>query len=220
MKRELKTHRARKPVQKTVKCFPLDRAGRTDCCGYRRRYGTQFASLTVTLSTASSQPVAVSYGTANGSAAAESDYQSTSGSVTFDAGETTKTISVLVNGDGAGEPNETFLVNLGLAEGSAVIADGQGVGTIVDDEPRVSINDVSKNEGNSGTTQFVFTISLSPASDAAVSLNFATANSSAKSVEDYDARSGLLAFNAGETSKTIALPSRATGRGRGTKCST
>jgi hypothetical protein len=125
--------------------------------------------------------------------------------VTFDAGQTTKTISVLVNG--AGEPNETFLVNLGQAVpvGSAVIADGQGVGTIVADEPRVNINSVSKNEGNSGTTQFVFTVSLSPASNAAVSLNFATANGSAKSVDDYDARAGVLAFNAGETSKTVAV---------------
>lgn len=74
------------------------------------------------------------------------------------------------------------------------------------DEPveRVSINSVSKNEGQSGTTPFVFTVSLSPASDAAVSLNFATADGSAKSVEDYDATSGALAFAAGQTSKTVA----------------
>jgi probable HAF family extracellular repeat protein len=167
--------------------------------------GTRSTSFTVTLSTASSQPVTVSYSTANGSAAAGSDYQSASGTVTFDAGQTTKTISVLVNGDRAGESNETFLVNLGQAVGGAAIADGQGVGTIVDDEPRISVNDVSQNEGNSGTRQFVFTVSLSPASDVAVSLDFATANGSAKAVEDYDARSGVLAFNAGETSKTIAV---------------
>ena len=167
--------------------------------------GTRSASFTVTLSAASSQPVTVSYSTANGSAAAGSDHQSASGSVTFDAGQTTQTISVLVNGDRAGEPNETFLVNLGEAVGGAVIADAQGVGTIVDDEPRVGINDVSKNEGNSGTTPFVFTVSLSPASDAPVSLNFATANGSAKSGEDYDAKSGSLAFAAGETSKAISI---------------
>ena len=127
--------------------------------------GTRSANLTVTLSPASSQPVTVSYSTANGSAAAGSDYQSASGTVTFDAGQTTKTISVLVNGDRAGELNETFMVNLGLAAGNAVLGDAQGVGTIVDDEPRVSINSVTKNEGNSGTTQFVFTVSLSSASE-------------------------------------------------------
>jgi chitinase len=149
--------------------------------------------------------VTVSYSTANGSAAAGSDYESASGTMTFAAGETSKSISVLVNGDRAGELNETFTVNLGLVAGSAVIADAQGVGTIVDDEPRVGIDSVSKNEGNSGTTQFTFTVSLSTASDAAVSLNFATANGSAKSGEDYDSKSGSLSFAAGQTSKTVAV---------------
>jgi chitinase len=167
--------------------------------------GTRSASLTVTLSAAASQPVTVAYSTANGTATAGSDYQDTSGILTFDAGQTARTISVPVNGDRDGEPNETFLVNLGAADG-AVIADGQGVGTVIDDEPRVSINDVSKYEGSSGSTQFVFTVSLSPASDLAVGLNFATANGTAKSGEDYEARSGILAFSAGATSRTIAVP--------------
>ena len=167
--------------------------------------GTRSASFNVTLSTAASQAVTVSYSTANGSASAGSDYQSASGAVTFGAGQTTATISVVVNGDRAGEPNETFTVNLGQVTGSAVIADGQAVGTIVDDEPRVTVNDVSRNEGQSGTTAFVFTVSLSPSAGAAVSLSFATANGSARSGEDYTARSGSLTFNAGETTKTITV---------------
>ena len=125
--------------------------------------------------------------------------------MTFDAGQTTRTISVLVNGDRAGELDETFTVSIGQATGGAVVGDGLGVGTIVDDEPRVNINSVTKNEGHSGTTPFVFTVSLSSASSAAVSLNFATENGSAKSGEDYDAKSGSLAFAAGETSKTVTV---------------
>ena len=116
--------------------------------------GTQSANLTVTLSTASSQPVTLSYSTADGTATAGSDYQSASGTVTFDAGQMSKTIPVLVNGDRAGELNETFKVNIGQASGDAVLGDSQGTGTTVDDEPRVGINSVTKNEGNSGTTQF------------------------------------------------------------------
>ena len=100
------------------------------------------------------------------------------------------------------------MVNLSLAEG-AVIGDGQGTGTILDDESRITISDVSKNEGQSGTTKFVFSVSVSPASAVAVSVTFATADGSARSVEDYDARSGTLAFNAGETSKTVAVTVRA-----------
>ena len=43
---------------------------------------------------------------------------------------------MLVNGDRLAEPNETFVVNLSSPT-NATIADGQGVGTIVDDEPRI-----------------------------------------------------------------------------------
>ena len=50
-----------------------------------------------------------------------------------------------MNGDRLGEPNETFVVNLSSPT-NATIADGQGIGTILDDEPRISINDVTKAE--------------------------------------------------------------------------
>ena len=97
-----------------------------------------------------------------------------SGTLTFEAGETARTIDVVVNGDRTGEPNDTFLVNLGLAAGGAIVADTQGVGTVVDDEPRVASNSVTRGEGNSGLAPLTFTVSLSAASTAAVSLNFAT----------------------------------------------
>jgi probable HAF family extracellular repeat protein len=167
--------------------------------------GTTSANLTVTLSAATSQPVSVSYTTANGSAVAGSDYQPASGTVTFAVGETSKTIAVLVNGDRTGEPNETFPVNVGMSGPGAVVGDAQGMVTIVDDEPRMNVTSVTKNEGNSGRTPFTFTVTLSPASSAAVTVNFATADGSAKAAEDYEARTGSLTFNAGETSKTVTV---------------
>jgi len=167
--------------------------------------GTRAVTFTATLSNSSSLPVTVSYGTVNGSAVAGNDYQATSGSVTFDPGQTSKTISVLVNGERVGEPNETFVVSLSLVSGNAIIADGQAVGTIQDDEPRITINDVSKNEGQNNTTPFAFSVTISPTSDVAVNLAFATADGSAKSVDDYQVTSGSLTFNPGETSKTITV---------------
>ena len=53
---------------------------------------------------------------------------------------------MLVIGDRVAEPTETFVVNLTGAT-NAILADGQGAGTILDDEPRVSISDVAKYEG-------------------------------------------------------------------------
>jgi hypothetical protein len=80
--------------------------------------------------------VTVNFATANGAkfgATAPSDYLATSGTLTFNPGETTKTIDVTVNGDTVPEPNETFNVNLSGASGAS-IADGSGLGTVLNDD--------------------------------------------------------------------------------------
>ena len=101
--------------------------------------GTINAVFTVALSSASAQTITVNYSTVNGTAAAGSDYVAQSGTVTFSAGQTTKTIAVLVMGDTVVEPNETFFVNLTSAS-NAVIADGQGAGTIINHVPGILDN--------------------------------------------------------------------------------
>jgi Calx-beta domain/FG-GAP-like repeat/FG-GAP repeat len=167
--------------------------------------GTVAAVFTVTRSGPSDQITTVNYNTANGTASAGSDYAAASGTVTFNPGETSKTISVLVNGDRLGEANETFSVNLSQAT-NGFMADGQGVGTIVDDEPRISISDVSKLEGKNGKTSFVFTVTLSAAYDQAVTMSYRTADGTAKTSDnDYVAKIGTLTFAPGETTKTITI---------------
>lgn len=90
--------------------------------------------LTVTKSGVTSTSYSVNYATANGSAAAGSDYTSTSGTLTFSAGDATKTITVATIDDTTVESSETVLVNLSGATGGATISDGQGVGTINDND--------------------------------------------------------------------------------------
>jgi hypothetical protein len=70
--------------------------------------GTVNATFTVTLSTASTQTIRVDFATAEGTATAPPDYQANSGTLTFNPGDLTKTLTVLVNGDTMDEPNETF----------------------------------------------------------------------------------------------------------------
>jgi hypothetical protein len=88
--------------------------------------GTHAITFTVSASAASSQPITVAYGTAT----TGNDYQAASGTLTIPAGRTTGTITVLVNGDGLTEPNETISINL-TSPNKATIADGHGVGIIV-----------------------------------------------------------------------------------------
>jgi hypothetical protein len=183
----------------------------TNAMGMEGNTGTTPFTFTVTLSAAYDAPVTVNFATSDDTATvAGGDYQATSGTLTIPAGQTSGTITVLVNGDRLGEVVsswggiERFYVK--LTSPNAFTAGAQGVGTIVDDEPRISINNVTRNEGNAGTTLFVFTVTLSVAYDVPVTINFATVNGAAKtSNNDYVSTSGTLTFAPGETTKTITV---------------
>jgi hypothetical protein len=168
--------------------------------------GTTSAVFTVRLSSAYDAPVSVTYATSDGSATtAGGDYQAKSDSVTFAAGQTSQTITVLVNGDRLGEYDEYFYVNLTGANG-ALIVNGTGYGTIVDDEPRVSIGSATVTEGNTGTTAMTFTVALSVAYDQPVTVTYATSDGSATTAGgDYQAKSDSVTFAVGQTSQTITV---------------
>ncbi|BAZ33978.1 5'-nucleotidase/2',3'-cyclic phosphodiesterase (plasmid) [Cylindrospermum sp. NIES-4074] len=95
--------------------------------------GTRNANFNVQLSSASGQPVTVSYGTADGSALAGQDYTATNGILTFFPGTTLLTINVPILGDTTVEANETFTVNLSNPTG-ATLTTSQGTGTILNDD--------------------------------------------------------------------------------------
>jgi hypothetical protein len=168
--------------------------------------GMSVTNFTVSLSAANTERITVAYATADNSATTGSDYQAASGTLTFVPGETSKTITVLANGDRVVEESETFVVNLSSAT-NATIADGQGIGTILDDEPRISISDVTKSEGRRNkSTSFTFTITLSAAYDQAVTVSYRTVDGTAKTSDgDYVAKSGTITFAAGETTKTVTI---------------
>jgi probable HAF family extracellular repeat protein len=168
--------------------------------------GTATAVFTVTLSPASSETVVVEYATTDGNAQAGSDYSASSGVLTFAPGESIKTIPMTLHSDRLAELTESFFVNLSGAT-NATIADGQGVGTIMDDEPRISISDVSQSEGRKGrTTLFTFTVTLSAAYDEPVTMSYQTVNATATTSDnDYVTKSGTLTFAPGETTKTITI---------------
>ena len=166
--------------------------------------GSANATFTLTLSHPSDVDVTVHYATANLTATAGGDYTAASGTVTIPAGQTSRTFTVAVAGDRIVEPSETFAINLS-APTTGSIRDGQGIGTILDNEPRVTINNVTKSEGNGKTTAFSFTVSLSNAYDQAVTVNYATAGGTATAETDYQSKTGTLTFAPGETTRTITI---------------
>src|SRR5206468_2665790 len=107
------------------------------------------------------------------------------------------------------EANEAFTVTLS-APTNASLADSSAIGTITNDDaaplPTVSIADVTQAEGNAGTSNAVFTVTLSAASASTVTVQYATANGTATAGSDYTTISGTLTFAAGITSQTISVP--------------
>ncbi len=88
----------------------------------------------VTLSRAAAGAVTVRYATRNGTAKKDKDYVKAKGTLTFAPGETAKTIAVTLLDDAHDEGEETFTLVLKKATG-ALIADGEAVGTIENDDP-------------------------------------------------------------------------------------
>ena len=169
--------------------------------------GTVNLAFTVTLEPAAATQVTVNYADAGGGTATSgTDYAAVGGTLTFSAGETSKTIAVSVTGDTADEPDETVVIALSNASGASIVT-ARGTGTIVDnDVPGFSIDSTSAAEGDDEASSLTFTVTLSPASYRQVSVNYADAGTgTATSGSDYAAFGGTLTFSAGETSKTIAV---------------
>ena len=165
------------------------------------------AVFTVSLSPSSGLEVTVDYATADGTATAGSDYVATFGTLTFGAWMTTRNVTVTVNSDMLDELDETFLVNLSNPA-NATLLDGQGQGTITDDDtaPTLSIDNATVTEGDFGTVDAVFTVSLSAASGQEVTVDYATANGTATAGSDYVTTSGTLTFPAGTTTQNVTVP--------------
>jgi len=104
--------------------------------------GTTDFDFTLSLSSSTAQVVTVTFTTADDTATlADSDYVFNTGTVVFPAGTTVQTVTVQVNGDTTIEPDETFFVNLSSPI-NATISDGQGEGTILNDDGSCTPTDV------------------------------------------------------------------------------
>ena len=171
--------------------------------------GTKQMVFNVTLNApAGPGGVAVNFTTFDDTASSPSDFLAQTGSLSFAPGETAKTISITINGDFTAEANETFIVELSNLTGANFAPGGnQGTGTILNDDTRfMNIDDVSVSEGDAGTQQMVFNVTLNePAGPGGVTVNFATFNGTAVSPSDFLAQTGSLTFAPGETAKTISI---------------
>jgi hypothetical protein len=173
-------------------------------------------TITVLRSGGSAGTLTVNYATADGTALAGQDYTSTSGVLTFNGGETTKTFQIPITDDSTTEADETFTVALSntatidsLGAPSTLVVTLQDRSTV----PVLSLpNSFMAEGGPFGTSSEMFmAVDLSAATGRTVTANFATTNGSAfggtgctRGV-DYITKSGTVTVPAGATSVTIPI---------------
>ena len=151
----------------------------------------------------------VNYATANGTATAGSDYTATSGTLSFSDGDFQKSFIIPITNDAVYEGNETFTVSLsGPTNGTSIGNPSAQTITIFDNEqpPSITIADASLIEGNSGTSNMTFTVTLTGATTVPATVPYQTFSNYAQSGVDFQFVSGTLTFAAGETQKTITVP--------------
>jgi hypothetical protein len=153
-------------------------------------------------------PYALS-GTATGSG---TDYTAagTAGTITIPAGSSSVTLNLTVNNDALMESSETVIITPGTVgntyNASVTVITPVPVVTIADNDPAtLTISSPSITEGDSGTQNLTFNVTLSNATGSSVSVNYATANGTALAGEDYVTKSGTLTFAGTAETQTISI---------------
>ena len=175
--------------------------------------------------------VQVDYATAHGTAAAGQDYEPASGTLTFRPGQTSKTVRVKVCSDGVPEETENFRLRLSNGVRAEIKDGGEATGRIRDHrDPNATAAPCATGlvaedaEGpepavpGSGPGRPVpglehlpvpglasFRVRLNEPAPARVTVDYATFDRTATAGEDYEARSGTLTFEPGESSKTVEV---------------
>ncbi len=163
-------------------------------------------TLTANLSAASGKQVTVTYATLDGTATAPVDYASASGTLTFPPGAASASVPASFVGDAQDETDELFVFNF-LGAQNATLADAQGQVVIDDDDgPTLTVSSPSVQEGNAGTTQAAFTLSLSSASVQTVTVAYSTVDGTASVGQDYQLASGVVTLPSGTTGQSVNVP--------------
>lgn len=158
----------------------------------------------IEMNTYSSKPVTVDYYTEQDSATSTADYLPRSGNVTFQPGQTQKTVRVPVVSEDICESNERMYLRIANASVPTVILDDRGEGWILDDDTCVlEVQGGATVEQDTTNPVVTFNVTLDPESEKTVRVDYETNTGTALSPDDYVYTAGTLTFQAGETYKLV-----------------
>lgn len=177
-------------------------------------------SFVVSRNKATTATYSVNFTTGNGTAIAGSDYNGSSGTLTFAPSEANKTVSVTTIDDSAIEGNETLTLTLSGATNGSTIARSVATGTINDNDfpppcgsVSYSINDAQNTEGS----PLVFTVTKAGSSSSSCTINYATANGTGVAGTNYLAASGTLSFSPAQSTQTVTITTYNVNRPKGSR---
>ncbi|HUT29503.1 MAG TPA: lamin tail domain-containing protein [Sedimentisphaerales bacterium] len=163
------------------------------------------ALLAVTLSPSTPDVVTVDYAVVGGTATPGDDFILASGTLTFDANQTTpETISIQIINDGTPEQDETIIVELSGPENAELGANYQHTYTIVDPRPAVSF-ELTGSEGEENISPASIAVRLSEPSSGPAAVNYSVTGGTATPGIDFVLPDGALNFEPNETTKQITF---------------
>ena len=165
------------------------------------------ATFTVRLSQPSSTPQRIAVSAVSETATLGRDFMfSNPTQLLFTPGQTVKTFSVQTFTDTVTEPIETFQISATplTIPNAATVSARASIYELV--ETTVTAQDVRITEGNTGTVNATFTLTLSGRPILPVYVNYTTQDITATAGSDYTAASGQVFFNPGQTTKTVTVP--------------
>jgi hypothetical protein len=165
------------------------------------------ATVMVTRTGGGDDTVTVMFSTTDGTATAGTDYTAMSGTLTFNPGETSKSITIPILDDGGVENAQSFLLSLSNPTGGATLGSPNvAIVTVLENDFGSLAFDIPKFVVDESAGTKTITVTRTGGSDGLVTVAFATSDGTATAGTDYTATSGTLTFNPGETSQTFTIP--------------
>ncbi len=151
------------------------------------------------------QSYTVDYAAVGGTATNGVDYTLAPGTLTFNPGETSKTISIEINNDGLDEADETIILELSNPTGPGVhVFNALHTYTIVDPRPEISFAAESSSGMEDGRPVFIEVV-LSNSYPETVAIDYAATGGTATNGADYHLPPGTLTFAPGVVSQSITF---------------
>ncbi|RYD77137.1 MAG: hypothetical protein EOP84_15935, partial [Verrucomicrobiaceae bacterium] len=169
--------------------------------------GAGEVTLTVTRVGVSTGTVTAAYLISNGTAQAGNDYQPPAGTLTFNDGETSKTITIPITDDLLIEGNESFTATLSNPTGGATLGAQSSMEVVIADNDQSLQFGAASFNVSEGAGQALLTVTRLGVASGRVTATYTTSGTgSAQPGVDYTETTGVVTFEEGETTKTIAIP--------------